>query len=1807
MSQDDHFMQRLQRAGGQQEPSPNPELDQYDPKAAGTYRDSPGGRPQHSLSTDDEPITVQTSNTLEPDTAETPMALSSHNSFSVQFQQEETKSPDGQTITTTIHTACAHIVTTETPSEIQTNVTLPDGQMISLNAGQVPVIVYAAFDFLRMVEGQVTVQESEELMLLDESNPFWWLVLKDTGDIGYIPADNIETSALRQARVNRDINVASARQQPQDRPLPVTNHPSSKRARGFTNVYFHEHLVTFVGETYHLDDYIDDDEAVSPMDTEEEEQEMAAEETRLTDGRNSGAVGSDENLQGSALVQTQGDLGYYRGIEEETHITFDQLPYDTHPSPTHMWEPGDGNSPVNERNAEAKLMLGNVALSLNQQAVYNRSATGAKVQGDLNQGHNGPPVSSTGEQDDERIISGIMQDNSFTRLSDGSLLPGDTNPSPSDPSTTTQPGFGQNQNFSEVYELNDDYYQQSPRPAPRPPAGRVEEAKAYSDGSQSDRLELEDEEELDDEPYTFVVAHHVERNSQDPSEFTVELEQWVTMNAHETFSDILQRILEIFELPKVTAPSVYRLLAYIDGFNFGISLAQDEFMYTLLEYVAECKADESPEHCLRFILKEDQTGAAADDEAYPDFGAMVSEPATPVDAVVPVNPPQTHVNQHLDDQPGDQPWVPQDTTMYLGPVSPSIQDTFGKLEQKPTSALDESTTSWWSTSQLAGEDSVMESMRRINQHLPFDGQMAENRRSVFDEAFGINDDSDDDDQRIVGHGSFEQFVTPPTSSEPLSQQHSTLPPASTPVPTKVPVSSSAAAELMDEESPAAVEATRRSDGTLSENGSEEPLFITQEPTPKPSISASPTRSQPRPMVPRPVQLSGLGATTTDETNSPIELLASTSSSDSSYDSANSSVEFLTPHMSNPTTASHQRSVIITPPLLPRTSSSRHSVNDTKPTQPPMAPPRPSLTLGEVSGQRPGDRPRSNLSLKSPHGSLEESRVVQEKEGELPIPRPLKRNPDQAVEDTPDGATSPAGAGVTPNYLLKNILANILPPSTPPPPSHGSGDFSPSKSSEPRPGRVAKDQKQSGGHSTRSYSVDHGGSSAGGVARQVPLSSTARSAFSHESLPAEVQSWGTKLVTQSPSVHLSRRNSRRPSTGSVRTSLTPLSPSFNVSQFSTDELLGYNPLNDNNLSRASVDMAPFRPSMDEEIQRRISMSEDIKHEFRQLSERGDVSEAIQKIMASPTIQASLPTESRRLSQLTSPRASLNPSPRVLSVGSPPLAGSSVPGSPRESANANHRLSEVLPPPATSRSRSGSTTEEWMGNSFGKRTSHENKRVSWNLLAAASYEVQRRSSLSTSNPTSPAFPAARIPWSLEGGSEGNDRRRVSESEKYGGERSGSGGRGGEASRKAVPGEKTGDGQEFSQKGPVPTTLGAASTSISSPMSGAQPRTTLAGTTPGKEGGSQVAQTKMLHQRKKASPVLTATHLLAQDALTSLHRMSHSGVVGVKSQGMGEGVGPLWNQEGLDDSDGSVGTMVTSPVVVSQVGGSGSYAAGGGVLTRSKTGRDGETSNLNVWLTLLRGLEPLPDDQLVHAFDLAGATPGTTMDPLERTRAHPDPSLLHDTLGGSVPAMMLTNDDEFMLDYLAKFPNPNVSSGSVASIIELTAGEGKTDDLRKPTTDGKRPDSQAKITHAGNDVVGLRSTQGTPLHHNSGVPMNRHPYGVSPDTYDRLYGKLVSTTASASSLPLMGSLESSSTGNKSGDALSRTQRGLPVDTKDIPHIRRGVSMPTRMSLAKGNDDSLASPMEVFLILSQTLNDQLGSLEHELDDIAMHVVRAF
>ena len=69
-------------------------------------------------------------------------------------------------------------------------------------------MVYALHSFAATVEGQANVVKGDSLYLMDDSNSYWWLVrVLKTQEVGYIPAENIETPFERLARLNKHRNV----------------------------------------------------------------------------------------------------------------------------------------------------------------------------------------------------------------------------------------------------------------------------------------------------------------------------------------------------------------------------------------------------------------------------------------------------------------------------------------------------------------------------------------------------------------------------------------------------------------------------------------------------------------------------------------------------------------------------------------------------------------------------------------------------------------------------------------------------------------------------------------------------------------------------------------------------------------------------------------------------------------------------------------------------------------------------------------------------------------------------------------------------------------------------------------------------------------------------------------------------------------------------------------------------------------------------------------------------------------------------------------------------------------------------------------------------------------------------------------------------------------------------------------------------------------------------------------------------------------------------------------------------------------
>ncbi|KAF8313400.1 hypothetical protein DL93DRAFT_1166009 [Clavulina sp. PMI_390] len=78
--------------------------------------------------------------------------------------------------------------------------------------------VYSLRNFHATTEGQANVNKGDELILMDDTNSYWWLVkVLPHFEIGYIPAENIETPVERLARLNKHRNVDLASPTPADR------------------------------------------------------------------------------------------------------------------------------------------------------------------------------------------------------------------------------------------------------------------------------------------------------------------------------------------------------------------------------------------------------------------------------------------------------------------------------------------------------------------------------------------------------------------------------------------------------------------------------------------------------------------------------------------------------------------------------------------------------------------------------------------------------------------------------------------------------------------------------------------------------------------------------------------------------------------------------------------------------------------------------------------------------------------------------------------------------------------------------------------------------------------------------------------------------------------------------------------------------------------------------------------------------------------------------------------------------------------------------------------------------------------------------------------------------------------------------------------------------------------------------------------------------------------------------------------------------------------------------------------------------
>lgn len=111
-------------------------------------------------------------------------------------------------------------------------------------------LVYALHTFVANLEGQVCALKGDSLELLDDSNSYWWLVkCIKTDEIGYIPAENVETPFERLARMNKTKNVRLASTMESDIFSQGLKENKIKK-----NVIFPDNFVEYI-EDYDVEDY----------------------------------------------------------------------------------------------------------------------------------------------------------------------------------------------------------------------------------------------------------------------------------------------------------------------------------------------------------------------------------------------------------------------------------------------------------------------------------------------------------------------------------------------------------------------------------------------------------------------------------------------------------------------------------------------------------------------------------------------------------------------------------------------------------------------------------------------------------------------------------------------------------------------------------------------------------------------------------------------------------------------------------------------------------------------------------------------------------------------------------------------------------------------------------------------------------------------------------------------------------------------------------------------------------------------------------------------------------------------------------------------------------------------------------------------------------------------------------------------------------------------------------------------------------------------------------------------------------------
>ncbi|KAH6893395.1 hypothetical protein B0T10DRAFT_527806 [Thelonectria olida] len=164
--------------------------------------------------------------------------------------------------------------------------------------------VYALHTFIATVEGQANATKGDTMVLLDDSNSYWWLVrvVKDSS-IGYLPAEHIETPTERLARLNKHRNV--------DLSATMLGDQAEKKPQTFKSAIrtIKRKTVAFAPPTYvdysDFDDYSTDEEDLDELFAghTSSSQQSTREEDKKDSQENQSVMEDDTTSEDSARVE----------------------------------------------------------------------------------------------------------------------------------------------------------------------------------------------------------------------------------------------------------------------------------------------------------------------------------------------------------------------------------------------------------------------------------------------------------------------------------------------------------------------------------------------------------------------------------------------------------------------------------------------------------------------------------------------------------------------------------------------------------------------------------------------------------------------------------------------------------------------------------------------------------------------------------------------------------------------------------------------------------------------------------------------------------------------------------------------------------------------------------------------------------------------------------------------------------------------------------------------------------------------------------------------------------------------------------------------------------------------------------------------------------------------------------------------------------------------------------------------------------------------------------------------------------------